>query len=362
MKHIGTTVSIILLALGARAQISIQSLLKHSKSYYSSLQGFSLDIETRFKNAIIIDTVFRKETFCINNTENIKFIKNKEMGFLRVNNDEYNIYLNTNSFDQFKGKRQSIYRQEYSEFPFTETNSFFFKMDQLLFKQPKLIETDSTYSLFTPTQTVEFRKIDYSIKRMKEVIYDKLNKGYQYKELFFSPVRQFGPSDEKEISHMLQIVKDSSRLNHYTKQENPQSINREILLKKLEHSINNSGLDISNKTVLLDFFYQGCYPCVKSYPYLNQLNKNKPDDLIVLGVDQLLGDAATIDKYIEKYNIQYPVVAGEDAVYLSEYFKLNSFPVFIIIAPDGKIVHYEFGFGKSSFKKLLKQFDHTNGK
>ena len=135
----------------------------------------------------------------------------------------------------------------------------------------------------------------------------------------------------------------------------PEFIERDVLEKNLTGLVNGRIESIKNKSVFLDFFYQGCYPCVKSYPYVNSLFNAAETGLVVIGVDQLPSDTLTIDRYIKKYNLQYPILVGQAAAFLTSYFKLHSFPTFIVIDTYGRVIKYGNGFTKSSFKMLTKK-------
>jgi thiol-disulfide isomerase/thioredoxin len=167
-------------------------------------------------------------------------------------------------------------------------------------------------------------------------------------------VHELAQSEQDEIDNMLALIKNASNKVVFVreeKEEKPQSIDR-LLLERYLKPLKNERIE--NKTVFLDFFYQGCYPCVKSYPYVNDLYKNKKPDVVVIGVDRLLQDSITIDRYIEKYNLQYPILTGEQALLLANFFKIHGDPTFIVIAPNGKIVEHKLGFTKGSFKSFAK--------
>jgi thiol-disulfide isomerase/thioredoxin len=169
-------------------------------------------------------------------------------------------------------------------------------------------------------------------------------------------VNTIDSSGEENIRFALSIIYDlSTDAGNLRKEPRAGSIEVSLLEENLARIVNGKIESIKKKTVLLDFFYQGCLPCVKSYPYVNSLYNSRGSDLVVIGVDQLLSDTSTIDKYIEKYNLQYPILIGQPAAFLTQYFKLSSFPTFIVLDPDGRIIEFGDGFTKSSFKKLTKR-------
>jgi hypothetical protein len=73
-----------------------------------------------------------------------------------------------------------------------------------------------------------------------------------------------------------------------------------------------------------------------------------------VGVDYPLSDSSTIDRYIKKHDLQYPILVGEQALSLRTFFRAYDAPTFIIIAPDGKVFDRQLGFTKGSFRRLTK--------
>jgi len=335
-------------------QVTVESLLQRSKAYYFSLQKFSITWDEKFKNAIDIDTHYLKETHYIDNVRRVKFFKGSGYSLIKINADQY--WISNNSFTELQ-ERKSKYRETYRYYPYTEPKLFFENAGQSIPNRAKITESDSTYSVSFKTngiKTLEFRKNDYSIRCITEVLYDRLNKGFQTKQITFGQAQVLIKPDEDLMDNAIAIIIDPSKKAVYVKQEHPKIIDRSLIESTLKYLTNGRVPGIENKIVFLDFFYQSCYPCVKSYPYVSDLFKNKNPDVILIGVDVVLTDSLTIGKYSEKYNLQYPILAGETAVTFERYFKFNGAPYFVIVAPDGKL-RYEYGFTKSSFRKFTKE-------
>jgi len=350
---------------GASGQIRKQELLHLSRNTCDSLQKFSVTVKTKFRNAIAVDTTVWQEIHYIDRPRDIKVFKQSNgVAFVRAGSDEYQVN-NNNTFQRFTNKKFTAYAQEYRHLPFVEPNKFFAAIEsELVFTKPTIVESDSIYSLSYSnlrysSKSIDFNKADFSIRRITEIIYDKMNKDYQFKQILFGQVHVLAATEEDEINDMLTIIRNTSnkislKSEKEEEKEKPQFIDRSLLEKHLGLLKNGDPDTLANKTVLLDFFYQGCYPCVKSYPYMNDLYKSRRPDVVIIGVDFPLRDSSTIDRYIKKHDLQYPIVVGEQALSLQKFFKEYGAPNFVIIAPDGKVIDRQLGFTEGSFRRFTK--------
>jgi hypothetical protein len=307
---------------------------------------------------IIVDTLLNSTQCFIDKTEDVMVFKAGENAFVRLGSDEYIVSYNSGSFSQVKNKykKHSAYKSDFSHYPFTETENFFTDLVKSLNNQSKISESDSIYLLFTSEKIIAFRKFDFSIKSITKSNFDRILKGFQFTQNLFGKVNTLDPSAEENIKNTLSIISDPGKKeNNKIQETGPEFIDRYLLEKNLAPVVNGKVKSLMNKTVFLNFFYQGCFPCVKSYPYVNSLFNAADSSLIVIGVDQLPRDTLTIDKYIEKYNLQFPIIIGQPAAFLTQYFKLHSFPTFIVINPKGNVIKKVDGFTKGSFKKLMKK-------
>lgn len=107
---------------------------------------------------------------------------------------------------------------------------------------------------------------------------------------------------------------------------------------------------LKGKVVLIDFWTYSCINCIRTLPFLLQLDaKYRKQGLIIIGVhspefqfEQVL---ANVENAVKKYGIQYPVV-------LDNQFKIwrryqNSFwPAHYLINKNGTVVYIHFGEGQ----------------
>ena len=108
---------------------------------------------------------------------------------------------------------------------------------------------------------------------------------------------------------------------------------------------------LNGKKILIDVFFQGCFPCVKSYPYLAELYANKDSNTLILGIDSMPKDSLTAEAYLRKYNIKYPVLTGEMAENIAHALSVSLWPTMVLIDENGKVLLYHSGFSPAAFKK-----------
>ena len=95
--------------------------------------------------------------------------------------------------------------------------------------------------------------------------------------------------------------------------------------------------------VLLDFWFIGCGPCERDFPAVNLAHKKFSDlGFSVVSVhinDQLPQD---VQKFADEREMTYPIVVDNpEGSILKQYreFGVNGFPSYILIDPEGRIVH-----------------------
>ena len=112
--------------------------------------------------------------------------------------------------------------------------------------------------------------------------------------------------------------------------------------------------DLKGKVVLLDFWYRGCFPCLKATPDLIKLQEEYKDNLVIIGINDR-DDAEDISDYYEYKKANYLSTYKTD-VNISKILKINAFPTFIIIDTNGNIVNNEIGFHKKEIRKQINQY------
>lgn len=109
--------------------------------------------------------------------------------------------------------------------------------------------------------------------------------------------------------------------------------------------------ELKGKVIYIDFWASWCPPCVKSFPFMNQLNSDLKDQgLHVIGVnlDEKLSDAK---EFLEQYPAQFSVVADPTKQCAKE-LQVMAMPTSFIIDKNGKIRHIHKGFRPDESEKL----------
>ncbi len=128
------------------------------------------------------------------------------------------------------------------------------------------------------------------------------------------------------------------------------------------HTLNNKQISLAGmkgKLVLVDFFYQGCLPCVKAFPTLQHLQtKYKDKGLIVLGIDPFDKNIKGLREFLGKQGVNYTVLLDDDHITEKNY-QVSSYPTIYLISKEGKIIFTFEGYGEGS-DGLLDQVIRQN--
>lgn len=100
-----------------------------------------------------------------------------------------------------------------------------------------------------------------------------------------------------------------------------------------EWRVNEVPRNLTGKTVVLDFWFTKCAPCVASIPELNHLAQQYPD---VVFLSVTFDKPDVIDKFLNKMMIYYPV--GSDPSHETiNAFQVKAYPQTFLIDNDGMI-------------------------
>jgi peroxiredoxin len=119
--------------------------------------------------------------------------------------------------------------------------------------------------------------------------------------------------------------------------------------------------DLKGELVIMDFFYKGCFPCMKAIPALQSVyDKYKERGVVVIGVnpfDDKIEDELV--PFMAKRGVTYPVVmANHD---FAKSYKVMGYPTFYILDEDGRIIKRHAGYSAELEQELetfiLEYFD-----
>ena len=112
---------------------------------------------------------------------------------------------------------------------------------------------------------------------------------------------------------------------------------------------------------VFDFWATWCGPCLKEIPVWNRLQEKYGDKgLKVVGVTMASGDASEVQPFVEKRDMKYTVLMGDD----DQSYDLNilGFPTTLVVTGDLKVFSTYVGSGagkaaqiEADIQKILSQ-------
>lgn len=110
--------------------------------------------------------------------------------------------------------------------------------------------------------------------------------------------------------------------------------------------------DLKGKVVLLDFWYRGCYPCLKAVPHLIELQEEFKNDLVIIGVNDfdIQEDAADYFTY-KKANYRSTF---KTKVLLYKLFNVEGFPTTLLYDKEGNLIKADTGFSEGMMRSLRR--------
>lgn len=109
-----------------------------------------------------------------------------------------------------------------------------------------------------------------------------------------------------------------------------------------------AGLDLSaykGKVVYIDFWASWCGPCRQSFPWMNELHRQKADDGLVILAVNLDQERELADQFINELNPAFNILFDGSGVLATE-FKVTAMPSAFIVGRDGKVRIKHLGFHK----------------
>ena len=122
--------------------------------------------------------------------------------------------------------------------------------------------------------------------------------------------------------------------------------------------INLPGMDgdvklesLKGKVVYLDFWASWCKPCVKSFPWMNEIKRSYADkgfEILAVNLDK---DRKLADEFLKNMDVNFKV-AFDDSGKSAAAYKLKGMPSSYLIGRDGKVYASHIGFREKDKAKL----------
>ena len=94
--------------------------------------------------------------------------------------------------------------------------------------------------------------------------------------------------------------------------------------------------DFRGKPVIINFWATWCAPCRVETPELQDLHRERGNEVIIFSVNATAQDQGNIDGFIEEFGMTFPVVLDPDAVAFKDYNVLG-LPTTVFVGADGVI-------------------------
>ena len=168
----------------------------------------------------------------------------------------------------------------------------------------------------------------------------------------------------KNIIFLLIVLTFTSCINNNDNQKSVSSATSQVkftltTLKNKTISIEKYDLmilskELNNKVVLINFWAPWCNPCVKEMPNLVKLQNKYKKDLIIVGIlFDKVSSRKTIDEFVKKYKINFPITIGAENFNIAKAFNdIQMVPESYLYDKDG--VFIDSYIGEINIQKLEK--------
>lgn len=176
----------------------------------------------------------------------------------------------------------------------------------------------------------------------------KINEKQEYFSNFFK-----GTNNVVNIPNIL----DNASNSKYQKSLLFESVYSKLgILKTIDEVIIDT-LDLTNKVVLIDFWYMGCPPCLKAIPIIKKIQNNyKKEDFIIIGINPFDSrNKELLKQFLVKNDMTYPIILGNGK--LSEKFNTKSYPTFVVLDKNGIIQFEQKGYDENLYPTLTEKID-----
>ncbi len=109
--------------------------------------------------------------------------------------------------------------------------------------------------------------------------------------------------------------------------------------------------DYQEKYVLLDFWYVGCRPCMKAMPTKKLLSDSLQSELVVLSINPR-NELARVKEWLMDYpDFDWTFLSAYKNQSIVDYFRVNGYPIYILLDKKGRIVFAPNEFRLDVLKK-----------
>ena len=112
--------------------------------------------------------------------------------------------------------------------------------------------------------------------------------------------------------------------------------------------------ELQGKYLLLDFWREGCQPCLMSIPEMRKIAELMKDSVAIVSIspDPLdIWKQATIEHGISWHN--WNDMQGDNGIFFR--YNIKGYPTYFIVSPDGELIAKQRGYSKGLLLEFLKE-------
>nr|MBC7611727.1 TlpA family protein disulfide reductase [Pseudopedobacter sp.] len=115
-----------------------------------------------------------------------------------------------------------------------------------------------------------------------------------------------------------------------------------------------SRANLEEKIVLLNFWFIGCYPCMKEIPELNKIALSYKDRIMFIAISKD-NSKEQINYFIKKFPFLFTQVLPNEE--LSKSLEITLYPTNILFNKDGKVVFKAEGYTENNLDSLKREIE-----
>jgi thiol-disulfide isomerase/thioredoxin len=194
-------------------------------------------------------------------------------------------------------------------------------------------------------------------KTLQEVVYLKADNIYQ--EQIFSDYSFPDPGTVKIPEYYSIYDKDLSIFQdtYQETETEPGMSSKEIFLENAElyDSAGNTFILPSEGLILIDLWYVGCAPCMKSAPVIEKLFQEYQDQVYFFSVNEVDRDKEKISRFCEKMGISFPVLIGGSDRIATKVSQNGGYPVFILVDGESRKVLWSLSGYTENLEEIVRE-------
>jgi peroxiredoxin len=113
--------------------------------------------------------------------------------------------------------------------------------------------------------------------------------------------------------------------------------------------------DLRGKTIVINFWFTACKPCIAEMIYLNKLVEENKDSTVVF-IAPAPENEAQIRKFLKKYSFEYNITPSSTDFIAS--MNIENFPTHLVVDKNGIIRQVFIGYADDIKEKLKSEIDN----